>query len=153
MILTATHLLHRFPSFALKAAILTYGDFAPAGLPAIYNSRSTPFLDQDFRSEYLSCYFPGRDARSLQQPDVAPMYIDLEELRGRLPKSLFLCGSHDLLLDDSVMMCVKWLQAGAEGILRVVPGGFHRFLGFPIEEVPVAREGWDSIFEFLAEID
>lgn len=150
---TTTHLLRTFASFALKALVLTYGDFAPSGLPAMYNARSTPFLDQDFRSEYLNCYLPDRDVRGRQQPDVAPMYIDLEEFRGRMPKSLFLCGSRDPLLDDSVMMCVKWLQAGAEGILRVVPGGFHRFIAFPPEEVAVAREGWDAILEFLGEIN
>ncbi|RFU33076.1 hypothetical protein B7463_g3285, partial [Scytalidium lignicola] len=152
-ILTTTHLLHTFSLLALKAVVLAFGDFAPSGLPATYNVRPTPFLDRDFRNEYLTCYLPDRDVSGLQQPDVAPMYINLEELRGKLPKALFICGSQDPLLDDSVMMCVKWLQAGAEGVLRVVPGGFHRFISFPPEEVAVAREGWDAILEFLAEID
>jgi len=151
-LLTTIHLLRTFPSLTIKALVLAYGDFAPSGLPATYNLRSTPFLDRDFRSEYLTCYLPGRDVSGLQQPDVAPMYENLDEFRGKLPKVLFICGSRDPLLDDSVMMCVKWLQAGAEGILRVVPGGFHRFIAFPPEEVAVAREGWDDIMEFLAEV-
>lgn len=106
----------------------------------------------------LSCYLPAgsnncAEALHLYSPEVAPFYADLEEFRGRLPKALFLVGTADVLMDDSVMICVRWQQAGAEGILIVVPGGAHCFTGFPAEKYPAAKEGLEVIREFLNETD
>jgi len=40
----------------------------------------------------------------------------------RLPSALFLCGTLDCLLDDSVMMSAKWGMSGAESIFKAYPG-------------------------------
>ncbi len=65
-----------------------------------------------------------------QDPSVSPYYENLEKYRGRLPSALFVCGTEDPLLDDSVMMSTKWLMAGGEAILKIYPGGAHGFIGF-----------------------
>lgn len=108
-------------------------------------------VDAQTRERYITYYLPDRSTKELQQPDVAPFYVDLEEFRGLLPPALFLSGTTEALVDDSVMMCVKWMQAGANGILKLVPGGFHRFMALPLD-VEVTREGWDYVNEFLSEV-
>ncbi|RHZ50517.1 alpha/beta hydrolase [Aspergillus thermomutatus] len=148
---TTFHLLRKFRDFYLKALVLFFGDFAPSGLPAVQHVQQPHMVDAQTRERYTSYYLPGRSTMDLQRPDVAPFYVNLEEFRGRLPPALFLSGTVETLVDDSIMMCVKWLQAGGSGILKLVPGGFHRFMALPLE-VEVAREGWSHVAEFLIEV-
>ncbi|MGL4323536.1 MAG: alpha/beta hydrolase [Beijerinckiaceae bacterium] len=63
----------------------------------------------------------------LHDPDVSPLYADL---RG-LPPALFTIGTRDALLDDSLFMAAKWIQAGNAADLAVWPGGAHVFVAFP----------------------
>ncbi|KAF9894177.1 hypothetical protein FE257_009150 [Aspergillus nanangensis] len=121
------------------------------GLPSVHHVKNTHIVDGETRERYISWYLPGYDTKDLQRSDVAPLYTNLEEFRGRLPPALFLCGTVEALLDDSMMMCIKWIQGG-EGILKLVPGGFHRFMAMPEEEVEAAKEGWSHVAEFLNEI-
>ncbi|MGL4811753.1 MAG: alpha/beta hydrolase [Beijerinckiaceae bacterium] len=70
-------------------------------------------------------YLQGR--ADLHEPDVSPLHADL---RG-LPPALFTIGTRDALLDDSLFMAAKWLQAGNSAELAVWPGGAHVFVAFP----------------------
>ena len=40
-----------------------------------------------------------------------------------LPTALFLCGTEDFLLEDTIMMATRWQMAGAEAETRSFPGG------------------------------
>lgn len=148
---TTFHLLRKFRDFSLKALVLFFGDFAPSGLPAVQHVQQPHMVDAQTRERYTSYYLPDHSTKDLQHPDIAPFYVNLEEFRGILPPALYLSGTVEALVDDSTMMCVKWEQAGGSGILKLVPGGFHRFMALPLE-VEVAREGWSYVAEFLNEI-
>ncbi|KAL2009961.1 hypothetical protein VTN00DRAFT_5768 [Thermoascus crustaceus] len=157
-VLTALHLLRTFPALSLAGLVLLFGGFSHGVVPSGTTKKGVSLLSQSFWKDLLSCYLPagsnnGAEALHLYSPEVAPFYADLEEFRGRLPKALFLAGTADVLMDDSVMMCVRWQQAGAEGILRVVPGGAHCFTGLPVEKYPAAKEGLEVVQEFLDETD
>ncbi len=67
------------------------------------------------------------EAAAFDDPDVSPLLADL----GGLPPALFVTGTRDPLVDDSLMMAARWMAAGNEADLTVWPGGCHVFTGFP----------------------
>ena len=76
---------------------------------------------------------PDRHAR--HGADLSPIMADL---RG-LPPAIFLVGTADPLLDDTLFMAGRWRAAGNVGHLKVYPGGVHGFDAFP-EELEIARD-------------
>ena len=66
-----------------------------------------------------------------------------------LPRALFTIGTEDPLLDDSVLMCAKWLMAGGEGILKVYSGAAHGFSTFDPKALASAGEVKEDIAAFL----
>ena len=82
-----------------------------------------------------------------QNPSLSPFYADLNSIR--LPPALFVCGTEDLLLEDTVMMATRWQMAGAETVVRIFPGAPHGFTAFPPEQVDYARESSEVVREFL----
>ena len=46
----------------------------------------------------------------------------------KLPSALFVIGTLDCLLDDSVLMSAKWRMSGAESLLKVYPGKCRQLL-------------------------
>lgn len=75
--------------------------------------------------QFRDAFAPG--ARNLQDPDLSPLYGDLQ---GLCP-ALFAVGTRDALLDDSLFMHGRWLAAGNAGQLDVYPGAPHGFLRLP----------------------
>ena len=67
---------------------------------------------------------PGIDR---QDPDVSPLYADLQ---GLCP-ALFSIGTADALVDDTLFMHGRWIAAGNAAELAVYPGGAHGFTSFP----------------------
>lgn len=65
----------------------------------------------------------------LRRPEVSPLYENLGGM-GRLPPALFLVGTEDPLLDDTLVMGGKWMATGAETVVRVWPGAPHGFMAF-----------------------
>ena len=70
-------------------------------------------------------YAPDRDGEALRDPDLSPLYADLE---GLCP-ALFSVGNLDPLLDDSVFMAARWSLAGNHTELAVYPEGMHGVAG------------------------
>lgn len=66
-----------------------------------------------------------------------------------LPSALFLCGTEDCLLEDTIMMATRWQMAGAEAVTRLFPGAPHGFLAFSPDQSVSAKEGMEIIKEFL----
>jgi len=52
---------------------------------------------------------------------ISPFWADFSKI-GKLPPTLFTCGTLDCLLDDSVFMSTKWGMSGAESVLKIYPG-------------------------------
>jgi acetyl esterase/lipase len=51
---------------------------------------------------------------------ISPFFADMSKMK--LPSALFVIGTLDCLLDDSVLMSAKWRMSGAESLLKVYPG-------------------------------
>jgi len=150
--LTTFYLLRKYPSLHLSALVLTFGIYDLSLLPnTMHMPDKLPILSFEHMSRFIDAFAPGQSIIQLRHPDLSPFYANLNDFRGRLPKALFLVGTNDLLLDDSMMMSVKWHMAGGEAIVRVVPGAPHAFISQPADQVGVAKAGLDAIFEFLAE--
>lgn len=96
----------------LTASVRNWGD-----LPLVLNTRDVTF----FVNNYL------RLEGKADEPDVSPL---LANLKG-LPKALFIVGSRDLLVDDTLFMANAWAAAGNGAELDVYPGGCHVFIAFP----------------------
>lgn len=77
---------------------------------------------------------------------MSPTNIRLE---GLVP-ALFIVGTEDGLLDDTILMSGKWAIAGNETVVKFFPGAAHGFMNFGADG-PVTRLGWDTMIAFLDE--
>ncbi|OYX12962.1 MAG: alpha/beta hydrolase [Rhizobiales bacterium 32-66-8] len=107
-------------------AVLTAGCFDLRLTPSARQWGATPLVlnTADIR-RFVGYYLAA--GGTAEDPDVSPLLADL---RG-LPPALFLVGTRDCLLDDSLFMAGRWLAAGNAAELMVVPGGCHVFTRFP----------------------
>ncbi|WYZ45908.1 hypothetical protein EsH8_IX_000133 [Colletotrichum jinshuiense] len=105
--------------------------------------------------ELVSLYRPDVTGDGWKDPKISPLYADLEEYRNadgvssRLPPALFIVGTKDFLLDDTIFMSAKWQMAGAQAVVKIFPGATHGFIAFPPEQVPSAKSGMESLFAFI----
>ena len=122
-------------------------------------------LTPEIMIKYMDAFLPGVPPEDRKDPSMSPFYKDLTGLK--LPPALFTCGTEDCLLDDTLMMGLKWQMAGAEAIVRLYPGApreslfqqcslgtanvFHidGFVLFAPERVLAAKECLEDIKTFL----
>ena len=131
---------HDYTGFA--GAALTYGFFDLSLTPSARNWGDRMLvMNTDLCGWFADAYASGAD---LTDPDVSPMYADL----AGLPPALFIVGTQDPLLDDSVLLASRWAAAGNGTELVVVPGAAHGFAGAPTGVGSEARERTDR---FIAE--
>jgi acetyl esterase/lipase len=135
--LVALHLLQhpspKYANFNFKGLLLHFGAFSMIWMPQVYNYQKSVVLvlDRDLMDHYIEVFLPGMSDEEKRHPSVSPLYADLEKLRGRLPPALFTCGTEDPLLDDTMFMSTKYLMAGGEAVVTIVPGAPHGYIGFP----------------------
>ncbi len=77
---------------------------------------------------FLECFTPGMTPEERRDPDISPLYADLQGL----PPARFLVGTLDPLLDDTLFMAARWRAAGIPAELEVIPEAVHGFTGFPL---------------------
>ena len=131
---------HNYTGFA--GATLTYGFFDLSLTPSARNWGDRMLvMNTDLCRWFANAYASGADPTD---PDVSPMYADLTGL----PPALFIVGTQDPLLDDSVLLASRWAAAGNATELVVVPGAAHGFAGAPTGVGSEARERTDR---FIAE--
>ncbi|EEU33700.1 uncharacterized protein NECHADRAFT_56228 [Fusarium vanettenii 77-13-4] len=156
--LTTIHLLQHdkveFSSFRLRGIMLHFGCYSVDWTPRVYSYRrgqSCLVLDRDSVTDFREAFLPDCPPETLKDPRVSPLYADLESLRGRLPSALFTCGTEDCLLDDTLFMNSKWLVAGGESVLCIIPGAPHGYIMFPRHLVGSGAEaGMRAVDDFLA---
>jgi acetyl esterase/lipase len=58
-----------------------------------------------------------------------------------MPPALFIVGSLDPFVDDSLFMAARWVAAGGKAELAVHPGGVHGFVWMPgsLADAAIAR--------------
>lgn len=137
-LLVVLHLLQHtkseFPDFHLKGVLLHFGCYSLDWTPSVYNLRrgQPPLVvSRDLINDFRDAFLPGWSHEMLKNPLVSPLFASLERFRGILPPALFTCGTEDYLLDDTLFMSVKWLAAGGESVLKIIPGAPHGYILFP----------------------
>ncbi|KAL8403289.1 hypothetical protein RB594_008515 [Gaeumannomyces avenae] len=158
--LTALHLAKNRPQAAAKLAglILTYGCYdLSLSTPSMVTNvpGSTAVADRDGMKTCVDGFLPPSVATPEQRraPEVSPLYEDLAGVAakmpgGKLPPALFLCGTADPLLDDTVFMSSKWMATGSEAVVKIFPGAPHAFDAFP-SLVKEAGEALEITYQFL----
>lgn len=153
--LSALQLMRSRPSYKLSGLVLLYGLFDLAlGLPTVAASTKPLMINLAILERFNGAYVPGMSTAERKIPCVSPLYEDLQALvaassTGSLPPALFLCGTEDPLLDDTILMSSKWSIAGGEAIVKIYPGATHGFTAFP--GLPVADEANAVTLEFMQE--
>jgi acetyl esterase/lipase len=131
---------HEYTGFA--GATLAYGFFDLSLTPSARNWGDRMLvMNTDLCRWFADAYASGAD---LTDPDVSPMYADLSGL----PPALFIVGTQDPLLDDTVLLASRWVAAGNATDLMVVTGAAHGFAGAP---TGVGSEARERIDRFVAE--
>src|SRR3546814_17691416 len=74
--------------------------------------------------------------RDLRSPDVSPFYADL----AGACSALFLVGTEDALLEDSIFMHMRWLAAGNPSDLQVSPGAPTNFVAMTCNAPAAAHD-------------
>jgi acetyl esterase/lipase len=130
----------------IKALAPCYGIFDLTYLPSLRAHQRRALLGQEDTYRFIDTAFPPSvfPPEKRKSGDVSPLYAQLEGL----PPALFLVGTADPLLDDSVFMASRWTLAGNEAKLVIVPEAVHGFTLMPTE---VAEEGIRDVMEFLKE--
>ncbi|KAL3455121.1 Alpha/Beta hydrolase protein [Aspergillus heterothallicus] len=154
--LVAIHLLRSRPSHALSGLVLRYGQYdLGLGLPAIATPSSKKALMIDWYAieRFNGAYAPGLSFEELRNPSFSPLYEDLPALAAAsvngLPPALFICGTKDPLLDDTLLMSMKWSISGGESVTKIYPGAAHGFT--VIQGLPVGEEANAVSVQFMCE--
>lgn len=146
-LLTVYHLLKAKPSFRFAGIVLHYGAYDLSFLPAARNFSKPLILDMTVMQHFCDAFLPGTTPDQRKDPAISPLYQDLTGMN--LPPALFTCGTEDCLLDDTVMMAVKYQMSGAETVVKIIPGAPHGYIIFPMDQVASAKEGLEATREFL----
>ena len=83
-------------------------------------------------SKFVEWFAPGHDT---SDPALSPIFADLTGLA----PALFLVGTEDPLVDDTVFMEARWRLAGNGTELLMCPGGSHWFRASPTPDGILAR--------------
>lgn len=124
-----------------KGANLTFGCFDLGMTPSMraFGDTGPTLLTRDV-VKFVNRFIP--DGADLREPDISPLYGDL----GGLPDALFVVGTRDGLLDDSLFMHGRWMAAGNQAEMGIYPGGAHGFIAFPGELAQKALAQIDRFF-------
>lgn len=128
----------------IAGLVLFYGVFDLRGTPSVRNwgtrylILSTPVMDYFFDN-----VDPG--AKHRLGPDLSPINADLSDL----PPALFLVGTMDPLLDDTLFMAARWRAAGNRAETEIYPGGVHAFDAF--EGLAIAGQARARQYTFVKE--
>ncbi|KAL8923098.1 MAG: hypothetical protein Q9208_004782 [Pyrenodesmia sp. 3 TL-2023] len=142
--LTYLHLAKIRPDFHLSGLIFNYSPFDLSFLPQVHNfqTRGTLILDKELIEHFAEAFCPGMSLEQRRDPSVSPFYRDLRGLE--LPPAMFICGTEDCLLDDTVMMSAKWQMNGGTAVVRIFPGAPHGFTVLPQDQCAEAKEGVEA---------
>lgn len=160
--LAAFHLVRARPSHRLAGLIFPFGHFdLTLGMPSITSATSSPIvINLEAMQRFTDAYTPGTSLQERRNPQLSPLYEKLQELASAsasktLPPALFLCGTQDALLDDTLLMSVKWMATGSESVVKIYPGAPHGFTALPglkaaeeaiAIELQFAKEKLDAYF-------
>lgn len=115
--------------------------------PSIVNAPKDAIIVTHNALKYTTeAFIPGKTLEERRDPSISPFYADLASL-APLPSALFICGTEDMLIDNSVFFAAKWMMVTEKTVLKIFPGALHGFLDF--EGMPFQEEGRKEVAEFL----
>ena len=118
-------------------AVLTFGCFDLSWTPSVRRWGSRPLiLNEEIMTWFGDQFLPGTSLEERREPDISPLYADLS----LLCPALFLVGTCDPLLDDTLFMEARWRAAGNETSLEVYEEAAHGFIAFPISYAAEAKQ-------------
>ncbi len=121
-----------------------------SGLPFLRNiSRPLAILNKEITTHFADAFLPDTTPEQRRDPSISPFFADLYSMK--LPPAIFLCGTDDCLLEDTVLMATRWQLAGGETMMRLFPGAPHGFIIAPPDVSENAKEGLELIDQFLKE--
>ncbi|KZF24800.1 alpha/beta-hydrolase [Xylona heveae TC161] len=153
--LTAFHLMRSRASHRLAGVILPYGEFdVSLSLPKVMSFTEPLMINFAALQRFNDAYAPGMSTAGRKHPRVSPLYEDMQALAAAsphqsLPPALFLCGTEDPLLDDTLLMSAKWIIANGEAVVRVFSGAPHGFT--LLAGTRMAEEAAELIVQFVQE--
>ena len=119
-------------------------------LPFLRNiKRPLAILNMDTVDAYIKAFLPDTTPEQRRDPSISPFFADLYSCK--LPPAVYLCGTEDCLLEDTMLMATRWQLAGGETLLRLFAGEPHGFVLVPPEISKSAKEGVELIVGFLKE--
>ncbi len=140
---TCLRLRDRHGISPFQAALLTYGAYDLRGTPSVLGAGEDTLVLTTTIVQWFIQQFAGQ--QELTDPDISPIFGDLREL----PAALFTVGTIDPLLDDSLFMFSRWVQAGNHAELALWPEGIHAFDYFDNQ---YGRSARDEMHRFLNRI-
>ncbi|OJD38919.1 alpha beta hydrolase fold-3 domain-containing protein [Diplodia corticola] len=152
-VLTVLHFLKVHSSFPLRGLLLQHGVYDLShSLPQATNYGGRGILDLSEMARFTDAYLPGRTQEQRRDPTISPLYENLRQFgRAALPPALFTCWTEDPLLDDTLMMAIKWRCTGSEGITKIFAGAPHAFALFPPSVCEHAAPALDVTQQFILE--
>ena len=134
--LTTFQLMRTRPQHRLDAVWLSNGMYdLTLNMPTTVQNKKTLVIDREMEEKFIEAYVPGTSVEERRNPLMSPLYENVQKLAsespfGTLPPVLITCGTVDPLLDDSMMLGVKWMASGSEAVIKLYPGASHMFSAF-----------------------
>jgi acetyl esterase/lipase len=125
-------------------ANLVFGAYDLSGTPSAIGiglEPGTDILDPENNRFMMEQFTNGMTLEERRAPDVSPMYADLRDM----PPALFMVGTADHLVDDTMLFAARWLLAGNRAELLVYPDTPHGGIGVPT----VLNHWWPRVVDFL----
>lgn len=151
--LAAFHLRRTRPAHDIAGLVLPFGEFdLTLGLPSVASYTRPLVANRAELERFNAAYVPGMAITERRSAAVSPLFENLpalvQEHGKKLPPALFLCGTEDPLLDDTLLMGMKWMMTGSEAVVKIYPGEPHGFTLFPGK---AAAEATDVTIQFVRE--
>ncbi|KAJ5793864.1 hypothetical protein N7457_000463 [Penicillium paradoxum] len=129
----------------IAALALCYGVYDMSTTPSVKSHTRNIFINAEDTVSFTNAFIPPDQfpTSRLKSAEVSPLYADLRDL----PPALFLVGTEDPLLDDSVFMASKYSLANNDVKLSILREAGHAFNLVP--NIEMAKEGNQEILDFV----
>ncbi|RGP68817.1 hypothetical protein FSPOR_5023 [Fusarium sporotrichioides] len=127
----------------LAAICAGYGIYDLTYTPSLLSHERNIVISRESMVRFAEAAFGHVPSKDRKRPDISPLYADLSNL----PPAHFLVGTVDPLIDDSIFMAAKWINAGNEAELDIVDESCHAFTLYPMGEA--TEQGIQAIISFL----
>ena len=121
-------------------ALSPWTDLTLSGESYTYNVKNESLLTKN-RLEFFASLYAADDAAN---PYISPLFGDLSDF----PPSLIISGGDEILLEDSIRIHAKLLEANNQSEILVTPKMWHVY---PMYGVKEAQKDHQTIFGFITE--